>query len=285
MTRESKLRPLVASGLALALVSGSVACKKAPGAEGAPAAGAEAAAMAPAAAPAAHGADGGETPQAVVERMKKAGESKNFAEAVSCLSPKARQEMSAALYLGATMMVAFSQMGSQMGGAMMEGMAGMGGEVSEADKAKAKAEMEKSQKELAVLAEKYNTIMQKYGLPVMPKEGEAQPAELTKEEMDKKFAGLDHRAFVAETMALLDSMPGAKKEEGSPFELKDATLTDLKIDGDKATATLGGQPVSFVQVDGRWFLDMDMMGGPGGGPGGAGDMGGMGGDAPPPPAN
>src|SRR5262245_55699861 len=87
MTRESKLRQLVAGGLAFALVPGSAACKKAPTADAAASPGT--AAAAPAAAAATHGPDGGESPQAVVERMKKAGETKNFSEAVACLSPKA----------------------------------------------------------------------------------------------------------------------------------------------------------------------------------------------------
>ena len=275
MNRDSKFRQIVAGGLAVALAASTVACKKSastePGATGTSAPKA-AAAVATSAAP------GGESPQAVVDRMRKAGESKNFPEAVACLSPNARKDMATALYLGATMMVAFSQMGSQMGGAMMEGVAGMaegmGGNVSEADKAKAKEEMEKSQKELAALSEKYNAVMQKHGLPVLPKEGEAPPAELSKEEMDKKFAALDHSAFVAETMALLDSMPGEHKSDSGPFQMPAGNLENLKIEGDKASASLGGEAMNFVQVDGRWFLDVDMMGG-------AGGPGGPGGEAPP----
>jgi hypothetical protein len=267
MTRNSSTRSFVAGGLALLVVlTGSVACNK-------PASTEAGGTVAPAATAApARGADGGETPQAVVDRMKKAAEAKNFAEVAACLSPKARQEMSAAMYLGATMMVAFSQMGSQMGGAMMEGMAAMGAETSEADKQKAKEQMEKTQKELGGLTDKYNAVMQKHGLPQLPKEGEAQPPEMSKEEMDKIFAKIDHPAFIAEVMAFLESMPGEKKlDEGGPFELKDGTLADLKIDGDKATGTVGGEAMNFVQVDGRWFIDADMMGGPGGAPADAGE--------------
>jgi len=269
MNRFLKLRSGVVSALALALlVSGFAGCKK-PAGEAAPGAAVSAAG----AAKAASGPGGGETPEAVVARMKKGAEDKNMAEVVACMAPKARQEMSAAMYLGSTMMVAFSQMGSAMGGAMMEGMTGMaegmGGEVSAEDKKKAEDEAAKMKTELAKLSDNYNTIMKKHGLPVMPKEGEPEPAEPSKEELDKLFANLDHGAFITDVMALMESMPGEKSESDSPFAVKGDKLENLKIEGDKATGTVGGEAMNFVQIDGRWFLDSDPMGM--GGPGG--DMG------------
>ena len=274
MNRSLKLRPGVVSALTLALlVSGFAGCKKPAG--DAAAGGAAPAASAPAAT---KGPGGGETPEAVVARMKKAAEDKNMAEVVACMAPKARQEMSAAMYLGATMMVAFSQMGSAMGGAMMEGMSGMaegmGGEVSAEDKKKAEEASAKMKTELAKLSEGYNGVMKKYGLPVMPKEGEPEPAEPSKEELDKLFANLDHGAFITDVMEFMESMPGEKSESDSPFAVKGDKLENLKIEGDKATGTVGGEAMNFVQIDGRWYLDADPTG-MGGGPGGAGEMGGM----------
>lgn len=272
MVQSLKFRPGVASTLALALLlPGFVACKKK---EGAAAAGGNA--MAPIS-KAAQVEGGGETPEAVVERMKKAAADKNMAEVVACLAPKARQEMSAALYLGATMMVAFSQMGSAMGGAMMEGMTGMaegmGGQVSDEDKKQAAEQAEKTKQELAKLTDNYNTTMKKYGLPQLPKEGEPEPAEPSKEDMDKMFANLDHGAFVTDVMALLESIPGESKPSEGPFAVQEGALENLKIEGDKASGTVGGETMNFTKIDGRWYLDADPMG-----------MGGgeMTGDAPPP---
>ncbi len=261
MNRSPKVRKVVVSTLAVALAaSGLTACKKSPATGDAAATGSQ---MAPMQA-AAKSEGGGETPEAVVARMKKAAADKNMPEVVACLAPKARQEMTAAMYLGATMMVAFSQMGAQMGGAMMEGMAGMAdgaAEVTAEAKQKADAEAEKMKGELAKLADSYNTVMKKYGLPQLPKEGEPEPAEPSKEEMDKVFANIDHGAFITDVMALLDSMPGEKQDPESPFPMKDGALENLKIEGDSATGTVGGETLRFAKVDGRWYLDADPMGG------------------------
>ncbi|MEZ5312645.1 MAG: hypothetical protein R2862_02830 [Thermoanaerobaculia bacterium] len=208
--------------------------------------------------------------------MKKAAADKNMSEVVACLAPEARKQMSAAMYMGATMMVAFSQMGAQMGDAMMGGMEsmaeGMGGKMSAEDQKKADEAKAKAAEELGKLSEKYNGLMKKYGLPQMPKEGEPEPAELSKEEMDKIFNGMDHGAFVTDVMAMLEAMPGDKGDNAdAPFALKDGNLEGLTIDGDKASGTVAGEPVKFVKVDGRWYLDADM--GPGMGDGMGDGMG------------
>lgn len=255
------VRPGVAAVLALSLCSaGLVGCKKKDAAAGS-------AAPAAPAATSARGPGGAESPEALVERMKKAAVDKNMGEVVACLAPKARQEMAAAMYMGATMMVAFSQMGAQMGGAMMEGMTGMaegmGGTVSAEDKKKADEQAAKTQEQLAKLHDGYNSTMKKYGLPALPKEGEPEPAAPSKEEMDKVFGNIDHGAFVADVLALLESMPGEKTASDSPFEIKEGALENLKIEGDKATGSVAGEAMNFARIDGRWYLDADMMGGGG----------------------
>ena len=259
MNVTSNLRPGVATVLALALCAVPfTGCQKqdAVGAD-------PAAATAPAAT--AKTAGGAETPEALVDRLKKASADKNMGEVIACVDPKSRQEMSAAMYMGATMMVAFSQMGAQMGNAMMEGMSGMaegmGGEVSDADKKKADEGMAEAKAQAAKLHDGYNEVMKKYGLPQLPKEGEPEPAELSKEEMDKLFNSLDHSAFVTDVVALMDKMPGEKQETESPIAVKDGVLENLKIEGDKATGTVGGEPLKFAKIDGRWYLEVDMMGG------------------------
>jgi hypothetical protein len=97
--------------------------------------------------------------------------------------------------------------------------------------------------------------------------GAAAPKELSKEEMDKLFANLDHSAFVADVVKVMEAMPGKEeKPEAGPGEKIEGTLENLKIEGDRATGTVGGEPTSFVRVDGRWYLETDPtgMGGPGG---------------------
>ena len=265
-----KSRSRIAAALVLVLVgSGAWACKKSSAGNAAPAPAASE--MAPVKKAASSGPGGGETPEAVVDRMKKAAADKNMPELVACLAPQARQEMSAAMYLGATMMVAFSQMGAEMGGAMAEGMGAMAGgtgnQPTDEDKKKMEEQTAKMKEELGKMSESYNSIMARHGLPTLPKEGEPEPAEPSKEALDKTFASIDHGAFITDVMGLLESMPGEKSgsaEEG-PFELPQGALENLKIEGDKASGSIGGDPVTFVKIDGRWYLEGDPtgMGGPG----------------------
>ena len=93
---------------------------------------------------------GAETPELLVERMKAGAAKEDFSEIAACLTPKNRTEMAMAMYMGATMMVAFAEMGAEMGGAMAEGMAGMaGGEMSAEDKKKAEEQKAKAKADIA----------------------------------------------------------------------------------------------------------------------------------------
>lgn len=235
--------------LAAALLLPALACGKSPSGD------------APAAEPAAQAAApvkremGAETPEALVERMKKAAASKDLAEMAACMSPKSRTEMAMGMYLGATMMVAFSEMGLQMGDAMA---GGMGDAMSDEDKKKAQENMEKGKAEVAQLKERYNEMVGKYGLPKMPAEGEPE-ADMPKEEAEKLFASIDQGAFVADVMKFLESMPGEDKpsaDEAAPVKIPEGPLENLQIAGDTATGSVGGEAMNFVKVDGRWFVEM-----------------------------
>lgn len=235
--------------LAAALLLPALACGKSPSGD------------APAAEPAAQAAApvkremGAETPEALVERMKKAAASKDLAEMAACMSPKSRTEMAMGMYLGATMMVAFSEMGLQMGDAMAGGMGDM---MSDEDKKKAQENMEKGKAEVVQLKERYNEMVGKYGLPKMPAEGEPE-ADMPKEEAEKLFASIDQGAFVADVMKFLESMPGEDKpsaDEAAPVKIPEGPLENLQVTGDTATGSVGGEAMSFVKVDGRWFVEM-----------------------------
>ncbi len=246
----------VALGLLCCGLSSGIACAKK---------GEQASAPAAAAAPKAQ--PGAESPEALVERMKKAAAKQDLAEIAACMTPKARGEMAMGMYLGATMMVAFSQMGAEMGGAMAEGMGGMaeamGGKVDPAEKEKAAQQMAKAKEEMGKVKERYNALMTKYGLPVMPKDGEAEP-DLPKEKAEELFQKIDAGAFLTDVMAFMKSMPGDEKEkaaEESPVKIPSGPLTDLKIDGDKATGSVEGEAMNFVRIDGRWYVEEPPGGG------------------------
>jgi hypothetical protein len=258
------------SFVALAGMIGATGCKK-PGAEAPAAAGATAPAAS--AASATKKLPGAETPEALVERMKAGAAKEDFSEIAACLTPKNRTEMAMAMYMGATMMVAFADMAADMGGAMAEGMAGLGGDAaapSAEDKAKAEAQKAKAKEEIAGFKTAYNNLVTKYGLPAIPKEGEPEKPEPTKEEIEKLFANIDHGAFLTDAMAVMKAMPGDNQAaDASPVKIPEAGLTNLKIEGDKATGNVGEEAFTFVKIDNRWYVDQMPQGGGEGPPSGA----------------
>jgi hypothetical protein len=206
------------------------------------------------AAPAASAAKlpGAETPEALVERMKAGAAKEDFSEIAACLTPKNRTEMAMAMYMGATMMVAFAEMGAEMGSGMAEAM---GGEMSAEDKKKAEEQKAKAQEGIAGMKAAYNTLITKYGLPAMPKEGEPEKPEPTQEEIEKLFANIDQGAFLNDALAVMKAMPGEEAKDSGPVKVPEGGLENLKIDGDKASGTVGGDPFTFVRIDGRWYVE------------------------------
>lgn len=201
---------------------------------------------------------GAATPQELVERMKKAAEAEDLPGMAQCLDPKSRSELTKGIYLVTTMVVAFSQMGVEMGAGMAEAMGGE--EVSAEDRARQQAELDKARQEAGALRDRYNVLMKKHGMPVMPAEGEAQ-TEPSDAELEAAFARLDHGDFLADAAAFIDSLPdsGEEGEESgapSPVKIGEGVLSDLAIDGDRATARLDGEAVDFVRIDGRWFFEL-----------------------------
>jgi hypothetical protein len=86
----------------------------------------------------------------------------------------------------------------------------------------------------------------------------------------------DRPALIADLMAFVKK--NADKKGGPDFRLQN--LSNLKVDGDRATGTVeaqrGEEPIEFVRVDGSWLISMP--GGRGPGPAGPGP-----GDFEPPP--
>lgn len=234
-------------------LASTMGCNK-PGAESAK----SDAAMAPMAPMAAKALPGAETPEALVARMKAGAAKEDFAEIAACLTPKSRAEMAIAMYMGATMMVAFSQMGVEMGSGMAESMAGIAGDAGEPsaeDKQKAADQKAKAMQEIAGLQKAYDALVAKYGLPAMPKEGEPEKPAPSKEEVEKLFANLDQGAFLNDALAVMKAMPGEHKSESGPVQIPEGGLENLKIEGDKATGTVGGDAFTFARIDGRWYVE------------------------------
>jgi hypothetical protein len=136
---------------------------------------------------------GGASPQEVVEKVARAGESGNFAEFVNCIEPKGRIELSSGLLAGVTMMIAFMGAGEEMMGGLAEGMAeAMTGEELPAEKA---------------IRERFAAVLEKHNLPNLTDENATLPEGEAKE---KLFADLDHGVFLTDLLGVMKSLDEGK---------------------------------------------------------------------------
>jgi hypothetical protein len=203
------------------------------------------------------GEPGGESPQAVVERMSSATERGDFADVAACLDPDSRAQMAEGLVVATTMMVAFAGFGGAMAGEMAEGMAeAFGQEDTEVD-VEAEAAQEAAATEIEALTQNYRAVLAKHGLEKMMDE---EPS--AEEDFGTLLAGVDQAALIGDLMAFMKSFPGAEEAGEDPMPLA-SDITEYEIHGDHATARSPVGPVEFVRVDGRWYLKADMSeGGP-----------------------
>lgn len=184
---------------------------------------------------------GAETPEKLVERMRRSAETKDFRELASCLAPEPRKELAQMIWLGATMMIGMATTMGSMAEGMGEALAGAEGE------AKAGADKPKTDPKLEALAKRYDDVAKKHGLPGLKDEdSSADPAEM--------FAKIDAVEVVGDFGALLDGIGEATGEAPPAPPVPAGKLEGLKIEGDKASASLDGEPITFVKIDGRWFI-------------------------------
>lgn len=107
---------------------------------------------------------------------------------------------------------------------------------------------------------KLTSMLKKYGVRDLPVN--AHPVDLNDEESvlaaaRYMFTGVDVIALVEDLQGFMTELGfgGGQSEVETSVDLEDAELTDLRIEGDRATATVGGKPGTFVRVDGRWYLE------------------------------
>ncbi|HEV7671067.1 MAG TPA: hypothetical protein VGS22_21325 [Thermoanaerobaculia bacterium] len=193
---------------------------------------------------------GAESPEKLVERMRHSAEKKDFRELAACLAPEPRKELAQMIWMGATMMIGMATTMGTMGSQMAEGMAdAMGGEAKEGEaKAEKAPEAPKVDPKLEALAKRYDEVAHKHGLPGLKDEKEpaGDPAKL--------FDKVDAVEVVGDFGALLDGIGEATGEAAPAPPVPAGKLEGLKIDGDHATAKLDDEPITFVKIDGRWFI-------------------------------
>ena len=194
---------------------------------------------------------GGESPEALVAKLVAASETEDFGQLAALLAPDIRLEMAQGLWAGATMMVAMSSSMGDLAAGMGEAL-GEETEEGKAQAAKAKAEVEAK---FGAIKKRYDEVAKKHGMPTLEAaEAGGDPAEL--------FAKADLVALISDYGALLKSVA---EESGAQKTKRDIpeTIEGLKVEGDRASGKLGGADISFVKIDGRWFI-ASLPQGPGG---------------------
>ena len=189
------------------------------------------------------GGGGYDSPQAAFDAMKAAGEKKDWKGFCECMTPDSQDAMAGGMVVAGTMMKA-------MGGFAMMGR----GEQAEKTKA---------------ALEKIDEVLKKHGLDekamkkVQEKMQGAEPKGPNKRlAMLKELAApiKDKPTFIGDMFAALEEMnPGE-----STMSFENATLKDVKIDGDTATGTIAktdkgmkmDEPINFKKIDGGWLVDI-----------------------------
>jgi hypothetical protein len=165
-------------------------------------------------------ADGGaETPEAVFAAVRTALAEGDIAGVLSNVAPSQRKGAALMMFVGATFAIAFDENAEAL------------------DKG-----LEK--------------ILKKHGLEALLEDDAGPSLDADEDALQRAgaelFAGKDEVAFVRDLFGFLaDNKVGGMKQGGN----LDAPLTDLKVEGDRATATWGGEPVLMVREDGRWYID------------------------------
>ena len=194
---------------------------------------------------------GAASPQEAVAALQAATTAGNMLQAIPVISPNGLKQIANEGVTGLLMVLAFSDPDDAMPGSTKP----------------TKAELDTKRKQYKQVVDLATQTLKPYGLDAFF--GKPVLAEDTQKSLD---AALDK----ADTAALITSLYGSltkiapllgMKETPKPEGfIKTGTVTDYKITGDRATARDGAATMSFVRINGRWYIDGPPVGGPGGGP-------------------
>jgi hypothetical protein len=73
-------------------------------------------------------------------------------------------------------------------------------------------------------------------------------------EADDLFKGVDLTAYVSEALGFMKSHVKKGENPAEALPVPQGKPTDVKIDGDKATASLNGKEINFSRISNRWFI-------------------------------
>ena len=175
--------------------------------------------------------EGNDSPQAVFKLAQAAGAKKDFSALTKLVAPTERPMLALSTDMAVSMFVEFY----------------------EGEKA-------------PDLKKKYEEIQNKYGIASKDKE-EGEKLHITKDtpqevidahirkRAKKLYGQVDAVMYVPDLMGIVVNMPEMADQAFFPKE----KLSDLKIDGDRATGKAGKKKISFIRENSRWYLAADAM--------------------------
>jgi hypothetical protein len=169
--------------------------------------------------------DGGDSPQDVWRRARAAAQQDDMRAFFRLISPDARAMMGFTMVQGAN--IAISMKAAMQGG-----------------------DANAAQRELDALLKKHGVKELPKGVPPV-NSGDKDAVARAAREM---FDGVNVIALIEDLQALMANMGfegGSSKITGNV----EGELTNLKIEGNHATSTVGGKPGTFVNVNGRWYIE------------------------------
>lgn len=181
---------------------------------------------------------GSSSPEHAFNAMQEAGNNKDFKKMFAIFTPGTQDKFTGAMLGACAMMKMMSEMTD-------EEAAAAGGQM---------VEMKSAASEAMKLAERSGVTDEMLG-KISPMKMPNDPSQIEGIGNVKDKAG-----FVSEMLIILENSMG--EDKGIMNGMDEATIADIKIDGDSAvgTVTMNGrdQEYKFMQLDGSWRVDVPM---------------------------
>lgn len=182
-------------------------------------------------------ADGAETPDALMEKLRQAADQQDTTGVVSAILPEERPFL--AFMIG--------MFGAELTGAMITGMASMPANEAPPDAAEKLEEFNRG----------YAAILAKHKVERIDPEADVDmrdPQKLAKLAQDR-LGHVDYAAFIDDVTAFLATL-GDPASATNPMSRFNANVESIRTDGDRAFVTVEDvdQPIMLERREGRWYL-------------------------------
>ena len=183
---------------------------------------------------------GAATPQEAVAVLQKAAASGEMLQTLNVISPNGLKQIASEGVTGIVMVLAFSDPDDPMPGGPKP----------------TKTELDAKRKQYKTAVDLATQVLKPYGLDTII--GKPALAPDTQKVMDSAIAKADNFALINSlyaSMVKIGPLLGMKESPKPTPPVKIGTVSNYKINGDKATAQNDANPIDFVRINGRWYIE------------------------------